>query len=44
VAATDPGGGGFTEPTGEKATFAPAMAGYHAPESWVDLMLDPSPR
>jgi phospholipid/cholesterol/gamma-HCH transport system substrate-binding protein len=44
VAAADPGDGGFTDPTGEQGTFAPAMAGYHAPESWVDLMLDPSPR
>jgi phospholipid/cholesterol/gamma-HCH transport system substrate-binding protein len=44
VAAADPGDGAFTDATGERGTFAPAMAGYHAPESWVDLMLDPSPR
>jgi phospholipid/cholesterol/gamma-HCH transport system substrate-binding protein len=44
VAATDLADGGFTEPTGERGIFAPAMTGYHAAESWVDLMLDPSPR
>jgi len=44
LAAADPGNGAFTDPIGERGTFAPAMADYRAPESWVDLMLDPSPR